>query len=197
MVPSTEKPAPAEGSRADWRQRLLAEREAWATTPAAEAAHAALTTRLQGALTQMEPLILGVYWPMKGEFNPVPLAHWAQNALGCRLALPHAVKTPRSMDYTAWDGKTPETYDEWGIPSPRGKGVIPDLVLVPCVGFTPQGFRLGYGGGYFDRYLGKHPETCAVGVAWDQAQLPPGAFVPEPHDHALIAVFTPSHTWGE
>ncbi len=197
MVPSSEKPAPAEGSRADWRRRLLAEREAWAQTAAAAEAQMALTAQLQAALTQIEPLVLGVYWPMKGEFNPVPLAHWAQNTLSCRLALPRATKSPRSMDFIGWDGKTPETYDEWGIPSPEGSPVVPDVLIAPCLGFTTTGFRLGYGGGYYDRYLGKHPEICALAAAWDEGQLTPEQLSPQAHDLPFVAVFTPSHTWGE
>lgn len=183
--------------RAALRRRLLEARQAWAGTAAAEEAQTALTARLRTALDQVEPLVLGVFWPMKGEFNPCPLAHWAQETLRCSLALPHARKTPTTMEFILWNGETPQTYDEWGIPCPQGKVVVPDVVIVPCLGFNTAGYRLGYGGGYYDRYLAQHPEICTLGAAWDEGLLPPESFTPEAHDQALMAVFTPSHTWSE
>ncbi|MEY4764025.1 MAG: hypothetical protein RI907_698 [Pseudomonadota bacterium] len=193
-MPPTEHLDPA---RAALRRQLLAARQAWADTSAAQEAQAALTAKLQAVIAQVEPEILGVFWPLKGEFNPSPLALWAQTQLGCRLALPRARKSPVAMDFVPWDGDTPTTYDEWGIPSPEGKPLVPDVLIVPCLGYTPAGFRLGYGGGYYDRYLAKHPEICAFGAGWDEGLLAPTAFSPAAHDQALVTVFTPSHTWGE
>jgi 5-formyltetrahydrofolate cyclo-ligase len=74
---------------------------------------------------------------------------------------------------------------------------VPDVLIAPCLGFTATGFRLGYGGGYYDRYLGKHPDICALGAAWDEGLLGPEEFSPQSHDVPFVAVFTPSHTWGE
>ena len=47
-----------------------------------------------------------------------------------------------------------------------GAVVVPDVLLVPCVGFAAGNYRLGYGGGYFDRYLARHPHVTTMGVAW-------------------------------
>jgi 5-formyltetrahydrofolate cyclo-ligase len=63
-------------------------------------------------------------------------------------------------------------------------------VLVPCVGFTSEGWRLGYGQGYFDRFLADHPEVTAIGVAWAHAQIDSGLFSPQSHDLPLIGVVT-------
>ncbi len=183
--------------RAELRRRLRQARTAWTATEAGQAAQAALNARLQDALQQIEPLVLGVYWPMAGEFNPCELALWAQKTLGCALALPHATKSPKAMNFTSWNGMHPAGYDEWGIPSALGKPVTPDVLIVPCLGFNPAGFRLGYGGGYYDRYLGQHPETCALGAAWDAGLLSAEQFTPASHDQPLMAVFTEGHTWGE
>jgi len=84
----------------------------------------------------------------------------------------------------------PSIVDECGLPSTEGPAVVPDVVLVPCVGYTESGHRLGYGGGYFDRWLAAHPHVCAVGVAWSIARLDEGALVREPHDVALALVVT-------
>ncbi|MBC7699765.1 5-formyltetrahydrofolate cyclo-ligase, partial [Aquabacterium sp.] len=66
----------------------------------------------------------------------------------------------------------------------------PDVVLVPCVGFTPDGYRLGYGGGYFDRYLAANPDITAIGVSWAIGQLNAQALQPEAHDVPLLCVLT-------
>ena len=68
--------------------------------------------------------------------------------------------------------------------------VVPDVVVVPCVGFTASGFRLGYGGGYFDRWLAQHTGATAIGVAWAVSLIAPGAFEPAVHDLPLTLVVT-------
>ena len=72
----------------------------------------------------------------------------------------------------------------------------PDVVLVPCVGFTAQGWRLGYGGGYFDRYLAAHPGVTAIGVAWQVGLLSAEQLQAQAHDQALMAVVTEKQTFS-
>ncbi len=178
------------------RQRLLTERRAWAATAAGELAQQALEARLMSVLAQLEPDCLGLYWPMPGEFNPRGAAQAALAQWPCTLALPFAQKNPVEMHFRPWNGQEPTTRDGCGIPSPEGKAVVPDVVLVPCVGFTPEGWRLGYGGGYFDRFLAAHPEVTAIGVAWDLGQLDMATLAPQEHDKPLMAVLTESNTWS-
>ena len=188
--------APTSGDdRVTWRRQLLQSRRDWAPTEAAAAAQQALEARLWAVLEQLEPICLGVYWPIQGEFNPRNIACQAQQAWGTRLALPEASKTPVSMHYLPWAGTEPARVDACGIPTGDGKPLVPDVILVPCVGFTEDGHRLGYGGGYFDRYLAAHPEVTALGVAWSQARLPNGALKAGPHDQPLVAVVTEHDTW--
>jgi 5-formyltetrahydrofolate cyclo-ligase len=183
-------------ARAVLRRQLLSARQQWADTPDAITAQEALSARLMAVLAQLEPDELGLYWPVKGEFNPRPVALAAQAQWGCRLALPFARREPVAMHYRAWSGEAPEGVDECGLPSPDGRPADPDVLLVPCLGFTPEGFRLGYGGGYFDRYLADHPEVTAIGLAWDAGRLDAAVLLPQSHDIALMAVLTESHTWG-
>ena len=188
--------APTRGDdRATWRRQLLQSRRDWATTEAAQAAQDGLEARLWSVLEQLEPICLGVYWPIQGEFNPRNIACQAQRAWGTRLALPEASKDPVAMHFLPWDGAEPTRRDGCGIPTGEGAPLVPDVILVPCVGFTEDGHRLGYGGGYFDRYLAAHPEVTALGVAWAQARLPEGALSPAPHDQPLVAVVTEHDTW--
>ena len=189
----SEAPTPT-SERASLRRRLLDARQAWATTEAVSQAQAALEARLWAVLEQLEPHCLGVYWPIQGEFNPRNIACQAMRAWGTRLALPDASKSPVSMQFVPWDGGEPSRRDACGIPTGTGSPIVPDVILVPCVGFTDSGHRLGYGGGYSDRYLAAHPEVTALGVAWSQAQLPDGALIPADHDQPLVAVVTEHDT---
>lgn len=97
------------------------------------------------------------------------------------------------MEFRIWDGQPPSGKDECGIPSPKSQKCVPDVVLVPCVGFTPQGWRLGYGGGYFDRFMAAHPEVTAIGMSWDIGQMDAETFSPQLHDQPLMAVITESN----
>ena len=94
------------------------------------------------------------------------------------------------MHYRAWDLGEPTVRDECHIASASGPRVVPDVVLVPCVGFTRAGHRLGYGGGYFDRWLASHPGVTAVGVAWSVGRVDRAVFDPQPHDVTLALVIT-------
>jgi 5-formyltetrahydrofolate cyclo-ligase len=199
------------------RTQLLAQRAAWLSTPAAHAASAALGHHLRAVLQQLEPQCLGLFWPLEGEFNAVqalsqpllelPLGgagHEAEDASEqegeddddcdddlpaspAQWSLPFAYKSPRRMDYRRWDGGEPAVQDECGIASSSGAVVVPDVVLVPCVGFTREGYRLGYGGGYYDRWLAAHPGVTSIGIAW---QLSECHFAAEPHDQALTLILT-------
>lgn len=169
------------------RAQLLTARSEWLTTPAAHAATAALGHHLREVLEQLEPQVLGLYWPLEGEFNAA--AHLVAHPLteAPHWALPHAYKSPRRMDYRGWDGNPPASQDECGIACTTGPVVVPDVVLVPCVGFTREGYRLGYGGGYFDRWLAEHPGVTSIGIAWGISEA---HFPIEPHDHPLTIVLT-------
>lgn len=181
--------------RSSLRQPLLQARQAWSTSDAALAAQQSLDAHLSSLLDQLEPTCLGLYWPIRGEFNPRPVALSLQKQMNLPLALPWAHRAGSAggvrMDYRAWDGQTPDTTDECGIPCPNGVRVEPDVLLVPCLGYTRSGYRLGYGGGYFDRYLAAHPHVTAVGLAWDEALLDEAALAPAAHDQPLMLIVTP------
>ena len=94
------------------------------------------------------------------------------------------------MHFRAWDRKPPTAVDECGIPASSGAPVVPDVVLVPCLGFTREGFRLGYGGGYFDRWLAANPDVTAIGIAYGVGEIGEGEFEPLPHDEPLTLIVT-------
>lgn len=84
----------------------------------------------------------------------------------------------------------------YGLLQPFGDApaMEPDVLIVPLVGFTADGSRLGQGGGHYDRWLADHPATTAIGLAWD-CQLVEELPI-EPHDHALAAVVTTTRIYG-
>ena len=178
-------------SRAALRARLVAARQAWLQRAEdREAAESGLATALGEVLQQLDPTVLGSYWPIKGEFNPSSVLCGDAPAPRWPLALPFARRSPPAMHYRHWDGRAPALRDECAIPASDGDEVVPDVVLVPCVGFTREGFRLGYGGGYFDRWIAAHPGVTAVGVAWALSEIDGAQFDPESHDRPLDVVVT-------
>ncbi len=94
------------------------------------------------------------------------------------------------MSFRTWTPSSAMTTDRYGIPIPLGgQEVLPDIVLLPLVAFDPQGFRLGYGGGYFDRTLGSLvPRPLAIGVGFELARV--ADIRPQAHDIPLDAVVT-------
>jgi 5-formyltetrahydrofolate cyclo-ligase len=181
---------PPETARRALRRRLLAERGLMEGGADAKAHHAALARHLQTVVARLEPRCIGLYWPIRSEFNaPAALVADVLRARG-QLALPFCRRTPREMHYRAWDGQTPTVPDEVGIASTDGAPVVPDVVLAPCVGFTEQGYRLGYGGGYFDRWMAAHPEATVVGVAWSTTRIDAATLDVQPHDKPLMFVVT-------
>ncbi len=154
------------------------------------AAAAEFGNALCEVLRQLEPRCLGLYWPVGSEFN-APAAVAADPELArVPLALPYARRKPDAMHYRAWDGTPPLALDECRIGCSEGPEVVPDVVVVPCVGYTDTGFRLGYGSGYFDRWLAVHREVCAVGVAWSATRLSEAEFAAQPHDVPLTLIVT-------
>lgn len=145
---------------------------------------------LDTVLGKLEPELLGVYWPQRGEFNAVQVPAVLASIATGSAALPFAERDPPRMHYRAWDGTSPQQVDAYGIPAAGGAPVQPDVVLVPCLGYTRSGHRLGYGAGCFDRWLDAHPDVTAIGVAWAVGEIPPDAFLAEPHDLPLLMVVT-------
>ena len=176
--------SPTASPRAALRTALLAQRRQRGEDLDTEAR---IAPHLRQILEMLEPEVLGVYWPVRLEFNPVRLLAGTAWAASAALALPWVQKNPQEMHYRRWDGRPPTLKDECGILASEGARVVPDVVLAPCVGYTEEGLRLGYGGGYFDRFLAAHPHVTAIGVAPAWAQV---ALAREAHDIPLPIIVT-------
>jgi 5,10-methenyltetrahydrofolate synthetase len=174
--------------RAALRREKLAARLALA--PAAHAAlSAAIERHLAALLLPLTPQTLAFCAPVRGEFDARPLAtRLIERGWHAAMPVVTAVKAP--MSFHAWTPASPMSADRYGIPIPRnGATAIPDIVLLPLVAFDELGFRLGYGGGYFDRTLATMvPRPQAIGVGFELGQVPD--IRPGVHDIGLDVVVT-------
>jgi 5,10-methenyltetrahydrofolate synthetase len=137
-------------------------------------------------LRQMDTV--GVYWPLAGE--PDLRAAYAELALaGVRLALPVVMERDAPLAFTEWQLDEPMLADEMGVAVPATLRFIerPPALLIPCLGFNSENFRLGYGGGYYDRTLELVPRPLTLGIAYSNQEA---QFGHGPHDVALDAIVT-------
>ena len=189
-APDDASQQPERAARRALRARLLSEREAFAASPAAPAAGAALAAALGTVVADLEPECLGLYCALGSEFNAARALAADARFAELPLALPYARRSPRTMEFRRWDGVVSGYADECGIGSSQGEAVLPDVVVVPCVGFTEPGHRLGFGGGYYDRWLAAHRHVTAVGLAWSFAEIDLTTFAARPHDVPLTLIVT-------
>ncbi|SFW23599.1 5-formyltetrahydrofolate cyclo-ligase [Nitrosovibrio sp. Nv17] len=179
----------------DWRKQrreeLLALRESvpeterlcWST---------AITRLLREGFPMGKHRVVGGYWPHRGEYDPRPaMEHF--RAGGTILALPEVVRKGGALRFREWRASAAMKPGAYGIPVPDdAEAVEVDALLLPMVGFDRLGFRLGYGGGYFDRTLaasavaGRRP--LAIGVAFEIQKL--DSVHPQSHDIAMDYVVT-------
>jgi 5-formyltetrahydrofolate cyclo-ligase len=154
----------------------------------------AITARLRQVLPlRGDPQSIGFYWPFRGEYDPRPLMR-TLHGLGVRLLLPVVVEWARPLVFREWRPGMRMVPGIWGIPVPaEGEAVLPDAVVAPLVGFDPQGYRLGYGGGYYDRTLAALPaRPLAIGAGFDLSGLE--TIHPQPHDISMDLIVTERRT---
>jgi 5-formyltetrahydrofolate cyclo-ligase len=170
------------------RQRLIQERLA---LPDRLDLAEALQSVLRVWLVRRTELTIGAYWPIKGEFDPLPaLYRWSEADPQRRIGLPVVDKVHGTLRFHVWYPGCPMEEDAYAIPKPKDTEVFePQLLLVPCVGYGPCGLRLGYGGGFMDRTLAAlqpRPATAGLGYAHGFQPL----LKAEPHDVPLDAMLT-------
>lgn len=176
----------------DWRRqqrtRLLELRARLGAEERALAQQKILHSLLE-LLDGITPDLLAIYWPIKGELDMRPLA--AELAAGgWRFALPVINNETMRLDFCDWSPGMEMIPGDWNIPTPaRRKVVHPSLFLVPLVGFDRQGYRLGYGGGYYDRTLAALAQpVTAIGVGLEQGRFE--TIFPHAHDVPMQLIVT-------
>lgn len=149
--------------------------------------------RAKGRLTGSAGLesfgTLGVYWPVRGEIDVRDLAI-AHLKKGGRVALPVVVTKSAPVEFWNWRPDMPMSRGIWNIPIPAEREVLsPDALIVPLVGFDSRRFRLGYGGGYYDRTIAAAARRpYCVGLGYAEARL--DSIFPQPHDIRMDLIVT-------
>ena len=134
--------------------------------------------------------VVAFYWPIKDEPDLRSLMA-KMHASGCRIALPLVETRAAPLVFRLWTPETRMERGHWNIPVPPrdAPAVMPDVVLAPLLGWDSEGYRLGYGGGYFDRTLAAlSPRPFSIGVGLAAAQLP--TIYPQPHDIPMDVILT-------
>ncbi|WP_374298045.1 5-formyltetrahydrofolate cyclo-ligase [Sphingomonas sp.] len=160
-----------------------------------ERVRAIVTALIRQQVPDLGISCIGFCWPFKGE---VDLRHVVRDALrnGAEAALPVVVEKARPLEFWSWQPHMPMQRGIWNIPIPAERRVVhPTILLVPLLGFDACGYRLGYGGGYFDRTLAiAAPRPMTIGVGYELGRLP--TIHPQPHDIPLDAIVTErGFTW--
>jgi 5-formyltetrahydrofolate cyclo-ligase len=139
--------------------------------------------------------IVSAYWPMGSELDTRHLIHRLYEG-GCRIGLPVVVAKGEPLIFRRW---APETRFIPGdfhtqVPSPDEPEVVPDRLIVPLLAFDSAGFRLGYGGGFYDRTLARLRQlgpVTAIGLAYASQEVPrvPRAAYDQPLDWLATETF--------
>lgn len=184
----TERPADIATWRKGERRRLRLERAALSKAEDARKS-CDIVNRLSKHLGPLGNRIISAYWPMGGEPDLRP---WmgAVADQGGHCALPVVMHRAAPMTFRLWHRETPMVPGIWDIPIPAsGEEIIPDVVIAPLLGFDRSGFRLGHGGGYYDRTLAVlSPRPQIVGIGYAHAELE--TIHPLPHDIAMDVIVT-------
>ena len=158
----------------------LAQRREW---------NAAISACLESCFPQLAGMTIGFCWPYRGEFDARFAIRYFRDR-GATAALPAVVEKAGALQFRKWWPGAPLTPGVLAIPVPDGTArVVPDAAIVPMVGFDERGYRLGYGGGYFDATLAAiAPRPLAIGVSFEFSRL--ATIYPRPHDIAMGFVLT-------
>lgn len=186
---------PGPESRHALRQELLARR---ATLPGRAEADARLAAALAALLDRLTFHCLGFYWPIRHEFDArAVVAGWLAASPLRTAALPSVSRPGAPLDFHRWEPGAPMGEGRYGIPVPAdAPAATPDALLIPCVGFSAGKFRLGYGGGFYDRTLAALAQgparPLAIGIGYEACRV---ALAAEPHDVPMDWVVTDGGTF--
>lgn len=170
------------------RRRLIDERLALVSADRI-ARSERLAEKLDQAIGRVSGRIVSSYWPFRGEPD---LRNWAIKVIerGGRIALPVVLRKSEPLEFRVWQPGDPLERGVWNILVPsRGPAVLPDVVIAPVVGFDTANYRLGHGGGYFDRTLAVMPRMpLRIGIGFATAKI--ATIYPQPHDIPMDTIVT-------
>ncbi|WP_026398398.1 5-formyltetrahydrofolate cyclo-ligase [Acetobacter nitrogenifigens] len=130
-------------------------------------------------------------WPLEGEIDLRPLNEFL-HASGRNVLLPETTKKGNPLLFRQWRPDVGMIAGRFGTMHPDGETGTPGIILVPMLAFDRRGYRLGYGGGYYDRTLVANPDAIAIGYALstqERDDVPVG-----PYDRPLPFIVTELET---
>lgn len=144
---------------------------------------------LDQAIGDVRGKAISLYWPFRGEPDLRP---WIERivAAGATCLLPVVVAKHQPLIFKSWRPGEKLDRGVWNIPFPaEGREMLPDVVIAPLVGYDPSFYRLGYGGGFFDRTLAAHPgKPTVIGVGYAIQRL--STIYPQAHDIPMTHIIT-------
>ena len=175
------------------RKTMMARREAISADARKAAASAVAEHGLPAGITS-GPAMVSSYWAIGAELDPGHLERRLK-AEGHSICLPAIQGKTEPMKFHTWAKGEPLRERKWGImePLPTAPGAEPDVMLVPMLAFDVRGWRLGYGGGYYDRTIAAlraRKAVVLVGFAYDEQRV--DAVPHLDYDERLDFVLTPS-----
>ncbi len=171
-----------------WRQQIAPELRAPWDLMLCESLWQLLLNRFA---THIE-VVIGAYWPIRAEPDLLALYRRIWSRSGWQLALPKVLGKDQALAFGRLLQGGELRAAGFGVLVPEPFAVVqPDILIVPCVAFRADGYRLGYGGGYYDRTLAARA-VPAIGVAYDPTEW--SDYVPQSHDLKLDQIVTPSRT---
>ena len=171
------------------RRNALLQRRIDAPRESKKAWAAAVERYVREILGRMKPLTIGFYLPFKHEIDARPLVRDLLEK-GWSAALPVVIEKKSPLEFRAWRPGMLMKPGVYEIPIPAERTIVkPDVLLVPLVGFDGANYRLGYGGGYYDRTLAAMlPRPSTIGVGFELSRLE--TIFPQAHDMPLDVVVT-------
>ncbi len=145
---------------------------------------------LQKNFPQLAGLRVGFCWPVKNEPDLRPLImSWIESGqTGFAALLPVVLEAKAALAFRKWTPGQRLIADRYGILTPvAGEFLVPHALLLPVNAFDADGYRIGYGGGFFDRTLAAlKPAPLSIGVGFELARV--DSVRPEAHDVRLAAM---------
>ena len=138
---------------------------------------------------------IAAFWSLPEEPALQPLLRQWVEEEGYSVSLPVVDKPDAPLQFRLWEPDAPMREGPYGIQEPTGElAPLPDVILVPTLGYTRRGDRIGYGKGYYDRTLASLRERdhafTSLGIAWATGDLSQDTYEPAPHDQKLDGILT-------
>jgi 5-formyltetrahydrofolate cyclo-ligase len=174
--------------RKNLRAELIARRMATSKEDRSRWGHT-IDRHVDALLPDVTDRVIGLCWPYKCEHDS-RASVLRMLARGARAAMPVVVAPKTPLAFREWHATVEMADGAYGIPEPAGSPeAMPHVVLLPANGFDEGGYRLGYGGGFFDRTMAVlAPRPLVIGIAYEIARL--ATIHPQPHDIPLDYVVT-------